>query len=391
VSDLPSPIPRASRPLGVQAAAKKARIGIIGAGFWAALFYLPFLRDHPQAECVGVVRRNADALAALQRGFDLEVATPDVGELLAAGCDGVIVASANPHHREHAEAALRAGAHVLMEKPMTVTFEDAVAVVATARECERILSIAHGWNYSRMASWAMDVIATGRLGRLTWISGHQASSLTKLFEGQEGYGIVTIAGYRFEASTETWARREAGGGYLYGQLAHQLGLALALCDSPPRDVFARLNTVGTGVDIDAAVSVAFENGVVGSFSGHGRLPWNTRYPLELRLAGEHGVMTLDFERERADVHLQEGSSARNFVMSSENYAFGGARPELDLEPAPGEGVYDNEGPTQFLIDLCLGRDPQNRAPDTIGVRSVAIIEAAWRSAGEGGAIRVDCP
>jgi predicted dehydrogenase len=369
----------------------RARIGIIGAGFWAALFYLPFLRDHPHAECVGVVRRNSDALSALRRGFDLEVATQDVGELLAAGCDGVIVASANLLHREHAEAALRAGAHVLMEKPMTVTLEDAVGVVATARECDRVLSIAHGWNYSRIASWAMDVMATGRLGRLTWINGHQASSLTKLFAGQEGYGIVEIAGYRFEASAETWARRDAGGGYLYGQLVHQLGLALALCDSPPREVFARLNTLGTGVDIDATVSVAFENGAVGSFSGHGRLPWNTRYPLELRLAGEQGVMTLDFERERADVHLQQSSRARNFAMTSESYAFGGARPELDLKPTSGEGVYDNDGPTRFLIDLCLGRNPKNRAPDTVGVRSVAIIEAAWRSAHEGRAVPVVSP
>jgi hypothetical protein len=44
-----------------------------------------------------------------------------------------------------------------------------------------------------------------------------------------------------------------------------------------------------------------------------------------------------------------------------------------------------------LIDLCLGRDPENRALDTVGVRSVAIIEAAWRSADEGRAIQVDCP
>ncbi len=44
----------------------QARIGIIGAGFWAAYFYLPFLRDHPDAVCVGVVRPEADALAALK-------------------------------------------------------------------------------------------------------------------------------------------------------------------------------------------------------------------------------------------------------------------------------------------------------------------------------------
>ncbi len=61
--------------------------------------------------------------------------------------------------------------------------------------------------------------------------------------------MLEIAGYEFEASPNTWAQRENGGGYLYGQLVHQLGLALALIDSPPREVFARLELLLNGVDI----------------------------------------------------------------------------------------------------------------------------------------------
>jgi predicted dehydrogenase len=367
----------------------RARIGVIGAGFWAALFYLPFLRDHPEAECIGVVRRNPDALRALQRGFNLQIATPDVDELLAAGCDGVIVASANRQHREHAEAALRAGAHVLLEKPMSVTLTDALAIASTARECDRIVSMAHGWNYSPISTWAMDVMAEERLGPLRWLSGQQASALTDLFSGRQGYGVIEIDGYAFEASPETWARPDAGGGYMYGQLSHQLGLALALVDAAPAEVFARLNTLDTGVDIDSTVSVAFANGAIGSFSGHGRLPWNTRYPLGLRLAGERGVMTLDFERERADVHLRDGTGARSFEMRSDQYVFSDASPELELALRPGDGIYENDGPTQFLIDVCLGRPAIDRAPARAGVRAVAIIEAAWQSAREGRAVAVD--
>ena len=65
---------------------QQARIGIIGAGFWSSYFYLPYLRDAPDAVCVGVVRRNEEALAALKRGFDLDVASTEVEDLLAAGC-----------------------------------------------------------------------------------------------------------------------------------------------------------------------------------------------------------------------------------------------------------------------------------------------------------------
>jgi predicted dehydrogenase len=369
----------------------RARIGIIGAGFWAAYFYLPFLRDHPEAECVGVVRPDLDALAALKAGFDLEVATTEADELLAAGCDGVIVSSANQLHRAHAQAALEAGVHVLIEKPMTVTLGDAVALASIARERGLLLTLAHGWNYRPLATWAAEVIAAGRLGKVSWVNGQMASSLTNLFSGREGYGVLEIAGYSFEASPSTWARVENGGGYLYGQLVHELGLALALIDSPPREVFARLELLPNGVDIADAVSVEFADGTIGSFSGHGRMPWNVRGPLGLRIAGDRGVMTLDFERERADVQLQRGLSARDDDIGREHRAFDDTSADLDLEPRTGDGLYDNTGPTQLLIDTCLGRSVVDRAPAIVGVRSVAIIEAAWRSARERRPVSVDGP
>lgn len=368
-----------------------ARIGIVGAGFWAAYFYLPFLRDHPDAEIVGVVRRNTDALQALSKAFPMEVATTEVDDLLTRGCDGVIVASAHSVHREHAEAALRAGAHVLIEKPMTVTLADARAVTRTAHECGRVLSVAHGWNYSRMAAWAADVVESGALGELRWINGHMASALAKMFSGAEGYGAVTLEGFDFEASPDTWARADAGGGYLYGQLTHQLGVALQLVRSEPEVVYAQMNYLDNGVDIDVAVNVRFAGGVVGTFTGHGRLPWGTRYPLELRVAGENGVLTLDFERERADANLVEGVNAEAWEIGDRHHAFEGTRADLGLDLEPGAGLYTCDGPAHFLVDLCNGKQPQDRAPADVGVRSVAIMEAAVRSAREGRPVEVPSP
>jgi predicted dehydrogenase len=365
-----------------------ARIGILGCGFWATYFYMPFLRDHPDAECVGVVHPEADALRALKDGFDLEIATSDVDELLAAGLDGVIVSSSNDRHREHAEAALRSGAHVLVEKPMTVTLADAQVLATTARECGREITMAHGWNYSRQAAWAADAMRDEVIGKITWANGQMASSLTNLFAGREGYGTVEVEGHQFEASPHTWADPNAGGGYSYGQIIHQLGLAFALIDSPPREVFARFDMLESGVDVGATISVEFENGAVGSFSGHGRLPWNTRYPLGLRIAGERGVLSLDFERERADVHLQRGG-ARDYDIPERHQAFDGAPPDLELEVEAGDGLYDNDGPAQHLVDLCLGVPSTDRAPAIVGVRSVAVVEAAWRSSRERRAIAVE--
>jgi predicted dehydrogenase len=359
---------------------RTARIGIIGAGFWAASFYLPFLRDRHDVEIVGVVRRDPEALRALRNSFPMEVATSEVDDLLARGCDGVIVASPHTCHREHAEAALRAGAHVLLEKPMTVTPDDAQAVANVAEAEGRVVSLAYGWNYSPIGVWAAEVAASGVLGDLRSISGHMASALVHMFSGAGGYGVVTLDGYDFEASPDTWARPNAGGGYLYGQVSHQLGLAPLLSQSEPEVVYAQMNLLPSGVDIDVALTVRFADGIVGSFTGHGRLPWGTRYPLELRVAGEQGVMTLDFERERADVNLVAGANAD---AAGGRDAFCGTGRDLRLDVADGDGVYTCEGPAQFLVDLCNGLDPIDRAPVDVGVRTVAIMDAAVRSARSG--------
>jgi predicted dehydrogenase len=204
-----------------------------------------------------------------------------------------------------------------------------------------------------------------------------ASSLTDLFSGRSGYGIIDVGGFPVEAEADTWARADAGGGYLYGQLSHLLGLATWLVPSEPEEVFARARFLENGVDLDIQASVRFADGVIGSFNGQGHQPWVLRHACELRIAGELGVLTLDLERERADVLLQ-GDKEKGEVI----------RLEPDPPVADGDGVYTCEGPPQLLIDRCLGRPAVDRAPADVGVRSVAIMDAAWRSATGGGEVAV---
>jgi predicted dehydrogenase len=367
---------------------RKARIGIVGAGFWSVYFYLPFFRANPDVELVGVVRRNRDALAALQREYELEVASPEVADLLAAGCDGVVVASPHRLHREHATAALQAGCHVVIEKPMTVTLADARAVEEEARRAGRTLTVAHGWNFQRQTGWAADTIASGAIGAPRWVTGVMSSSLVDLFSGASGYGTIEVGGYAFEAQAETWAEPGAGGGgYTYGQLSHELGVALALVPSDPTVVYARANFLPNGVDIDISVSVEFADGVVGSFSGHGRAPWGTRYPLEVRVAGENGVLALDFEADTARCWTGSSSATSEDFAGGEQ-AFRGKAPDLELELEPGAGLYTCDGPAQHLVDVCLGRPSVDRAPAELGRRAVAIMEGAVRSAKTGDAVKV---
>jgi predicted dehydrogenase len=354
-----------------------ARIGVIGAGFWAVYQYLPFYRDHPEVELVGAARKDDSGLDAFRREFGLEVATSSVGELLAAGVDGVVVSSPHDLHREHAVAALEAGAHVLVEKPMALTMRDAEAVAAAARAADRAVAVAHGWNWSRLTDWAKEALDDGRLGRVTSVTGYMSSCLTDLFSGRSGYGVLDVGGFPVEAETATWAKADAGGGYLFGQLSHLLALGLWLVPSEPEDVFARAHLLENGVDIDVQVSVDLAGGVIGSFNGQGHEPWGRPHACDLRIAGDDGVLMLDFDRVQAQL-LVEGDKARAEWITI----------EPDPPAVERDGEYTCDGPAQFLVDTCVGRETINRAPLDVGVRTVAVMEAAWRSAHSGQSVRV---
>lgn len=356
----------------------KARIGVIGAGFWAATHYLPLLHGHSDVELVGIVRKSDEGLDAFKRTFDLEVATSSVEELLERDLDGVVVSSPHRLHREHAVAALAAGAHVLVEKPMTIHLTDAKEIMSAAQLYGLTATVAHGWNYSRMATWAHGVLAGGELGRITSVTGYMASCLTELFSGRSGYGVEDVGGFAVEAEPDTWARADSGGGYLYGQLSHLLGLALWLVPQEPEAVFARAGLLENGVDLDVHVSVAFADGAIGSFCGHGHQPWVMRHACDLRIAGENGVLALDFERERAELLLQ-GDRSQGEVLHR----------QPEPPPADGEGMYVCDGPAQHLIDICLRRETQDCAPAEVGMRSVAVMEGAWRSIHAGQAVQVE--
>jgi predicted dehydrogenase len=366
----------------------EARIGIIGAGYWATYFYLPFLAAHPEARCVGVVRRDASALAALRRSFDLEIATDDVAELLARGCDGVIVASPHSLHVQHARQALEAGCHVLVEKPMTLRLAEARQLSKEARRVGRLVTVACGWNYSPLGVWAMSLVQSGRLGAVRAVSGSMASALQDLYSGLRGYGTLKLSGHQFEASSETYTRTDAGGGYLYGQLSHQLGLALALIGSDPEEVFATFARLENGVDIDDALVVRFEDGTVGSFSGSGRLPWGVRYPLNIQLVAEGGILSLDFGRDLAEAYFSRSDDREVYRLDEGAEAFTGRGPDEVLQARLGDGLYSCEGPAKLLIDRCLNRSTVDRAPVELGVRAVAVLEAAYCSATIGAPVRV---
>ena len=140
-------------------------IGIIGCGKIAQVRHIPEYEANPDARVVGLYDMN------LERARDLAAAHgcrayDSVEELLAdPEVDAVSVCTSNATHAQTAIAALRAGKHVLCEKPMATTIEDCEAMVEAAREAGRFLMIGQNQRLARAHVRAKELLDAGRIGR----------------------------------------------------------------------------------------------------------------------------------------------------------------------------------------------------------------------------------
>jgi myo-inositol 2-dehydrogenase/D-chiro-inositol 1-dehydrogenase len=116
----------------------RLRFGIIGAGRWAEVHREAL--GAVGAELVAVACASEATRARVERAWGVEAST-DLQAFLARGLDAVIVASPNYLHAEHGMAALEAGAHVLVEKPMALTVADCQRLLAAAERAGRVLAV----------------------------------------------------------------------------------------------------------------------------------------------------------------------------------------------------------------------------------------------------------
>ena len=108
---------------------KKAKIGVIGAGWWATEFHIPHLKERDDVELTSVCKLEEDELQFVKDKFGFKHASTDYIEMLdMEQLDGVVIATPHFAHFENIKAALERGCHVLVEKPMTTNTKDALEV-----------------------------------------------------------------------------------------------------------------------------------------------------------------------------------------------------------------------------------------------------------------------
>jgi threonine dehydrogenase-like Zn-dependent dehydrogenase len=124
------------RPASDQRRARsRARIGIIGAGWWATYAHLPSLSTYPSAEVVAIADMSPERLADAAERFGVAAQFADYREMLDRGdLDGVVVATPHASHYAIATDVLQRGIGLMLEKPMVLRAREARNLVQLAEQ-----------------------------------------------------------------------------------------------------------------------------------------------------------------------------------------------------------------------------------------------------------------
>jgi predicted dehydrogenase len=138
------------------------RVALIGFGFAGRVFHAPLIAATPGLELAVIGSRQGKGVAADYP--DAEVVADPFAAVAHRGVDLVVIATPNDVHAPLAKAALRAGKHVVVDKPFTITLVEARGLAATAAETGRHLSVFQNRRWDSDFQAVRRELAAGRIG-----------------------------------------------------------------------------------------------------------------------------------------------------------------------------------------------------------------------------------
>jgi predicted dehydrogenase len=275
---------------------KTLRVGVIGLGFGA---------DHARefAACEGVELVAVAEPWETTRAKQLPKipASPKVYDdglkmIRSEKLDIVAIASPDWMHAEHSVAALEAGAHVLVEKPMCDTLDDARAMVETVERTGLRLAVGHEVRQTPMYVRAKALVRDGTLGRLCY----GESCYLHNFED-----LINITPWRAERRYRVFTSGACHPvdllRYFFGDVAEVHAYSIAM------------SKILHAADPDTIVALLkFDSGAIGRVIGAGGV--KRGYELSLRLYGDRG--TFEGDNEHAEARLSVEKGVHNFEVST---------------------------------------------------------------------------
>jgi predicted dehydrogenase len=149
------------------------RIGVIGLG-WFGEIHAETIIGIPSLKLEALCTRNPERLAEQGKKFGVQKLYADYHDMLAdPDIDAVSICTMWDQHTEPAIAALKAGKHVFLEKPIASTVEDSHSIVEASRTSKGILFIGHVVRFNPRFRMAKQAIDAGRIGRIVALSSRR--------------------------------------------------------------------------------------------------------------------------------------------------------------------------------------------------------------------------
>lgn len=345
------------------------RVGVIGVGFGAAV-HIPALKQLPETEIVTVCARRTERAIGTAAKFGIPLATTDYRELLAEpSIEAVIIAVPPFLHHAMAIAALEAGKHVLLEKPMARSLAEARDMAKMAESAGVVAMVNHEYRFHPVRTRIKELLDEGYIGTpqaisLTAYTSTLADPYTHpygwLAQAEKGGGMLAAVGSHHVDALRWW----------FGEIT---GVAGATATMVPR----RLLPDGSGMakvdaDDNFAFIVRFASGALGTV--HVSATAGVDSGEEIILSGSEGMLIAQGD------HGLYGARRGESGMT-----------EIEIPDRLTAGVYDPAepliGPTKLLIRRWVEaiRDgaPSPSPSFADGVKVQEILEGALRSGKQG--------
>ena len=145
-------------------------MGVVGCGYWGPKLARN-LNDLAETELAWVADFRPERLAHMRELYPDVRTTQAYAEILASDVDAVVIATPVSTHHALAMQALRAGKHVLIEKPIAAKVSDAVDIAETAERLGLVAMVGHTFQYNPAVNVVRDLIQRQELGQVYYVSG----------------------------------------------------------------------------------------------------------------------------------------------------------------------------------------------------------------------------
>ncbi len=337
---------------------EKTKVAILGCGFIANIHMESYARFVPDAQVVAIYARNPEKAEEFAKTHHLPAFYSDVDTLLAqCDCDVVDICLPNYLHYEACIKAAKAGKHIIIEKPLALTLEQADEMIAVCKANNRKLMYAEELCFAPKYERVKKLTELGAFGKL--------------------YQIKQAEKHSGPHSRWFYEADYAGGGVMMDMGCHALAWMRWILGGNPKikSVYATMQTVmhDTECEDNCVTVVEFENDVIGiaedSWAKHGGMDDR------IEVYGDKGVCYADLFR---------GNSALTYSVDGYDYAMEKAGSSAGWSFTVFEEAF-NQGYPQELAHFieCVREDKEPLVTGEDGRAVLEMLYAAYASAASG--------